>query len=166
MRVTIVLVAAILIAALGFVMLWRDGIESESTKSSKTNREVALACTTDMATQYHIHPILRIIVNGNEQLVPADIGVRSTCMNALHTHDMVGTIHVESPEQRDFTLGDFFAVWEQPFSKDKLLSYVADENRHIRVTVNGKEVDTYENTLLKDGDQIVISYESLAGESL
>lgn len=127
--------------------------------SDRTNREIAFICTSDMATQFHIHPHLEILIDGEQQSIPADIGVKPACMNALHTHDASGTLHVESPEKRDFTLADFFAVWGQTFSKDQVLQSAVDGTHHIRVTVNGTETDTYENTILRDKDQIVISYE-------
>lgn len=40
--------------------------------------------------------------------------------NPIHTHDDTGIIHIESPVKRDFTLADFFAVWNKPFSKDQI----------------------------------------------
>ncbi len=127
--------------------------------SSKTSREVALSCTTDMATQFHIHPVLKIIVNGQNQEVPANIGVKPNCMNSLHTHDNSGLIHVESPEKKDFTIGDFFAVWNETYNKDQILDYKTDENHSIRQTVNGQEVQYFENTILQDTDEIIIYYE-------
>lgn len=161
MKAGIFAVIGISVLVLGAAMFGRTTSTNSEVQSGKSNREVALTCTTDMATEFHIHPILEIIANGEKQTIPADIGIRQGCMNALHTHDMVGTIHVESPEKRDFTLGDFFAVWEQPFSKNKILSYVADETHRIRVSVNGVDVDTFENTVLEDGDRIIISYEPI-----
>jgi len=131
---------------------------SRNAAQSRTTREVALACTTDMATQFHIHPHLAIIINGQPQLIPANIGITATCLSALHTHDTSGTIHVESPEQRDFTLGDFFAVWHQPFNQNQILDYKADQNHVILETVNGTAVQSFEQTILHDGDQIVITY--------
>lgn len=127
-------------------------------RTNRTNREVALVCTSDMATQFHIHPHLTIMINGQAQAIPANIGIQPGCMNALHTHDNTGTIHVESPEQRDFTLADWFTVWGKPFDKDHILAASVDASSTIQVTINGKEVDTFENTILKDGEQIVISY--------
>ncbi len=135
--------------------------EQESVKTARTNREVALTCTTDMATEFHIHPTLEIIVNGEKQEIPPNIGVLPNCMNALHTHDAVGTIHVESPERRDFTLADFFAVWGKPFTSEEILGFKTDESHQIKVLVDGVEVDTYENTMLKDKEKIVISYEAI-----
>lgn len=125
-----------------------------------TSREVALRSTTDMATEYHIHPELSIFVNGTEVPVPLNLGVKATGMTAIHTHDEKGVIHVEAPIQKDFTLGDFFAVWGKDFSSTKLLDNVVSENTQIVVTVNGQKVDTYENTILRDKDKIVISYQS------
>ncbi len=129
------------------------------SSSSKTNRQVALSCTTDMATQFHIHPHLEIIINGQTQEIPANIGIGISCMNALHTHDNSGTIHVESPEKRDFTLADFFAVWNKTYNKNQILDYKVDQAHVIREAANGREVKDYQNTILRDNDQIVISYE-------
>lgn len=127
--------------------------------STLSTRELATLCDREMAGGYHIHPTLQIVANGEPVSVPTNIGVGPTCMTVLHTHTPDGLIHVESPEQRDFTLGDFFAVWQQPFSKDEVLTYKTDVSSRIRVTVNGTEVGTYENTVLKEGDKIVIYYE-------
>lgn len=126
---------------------------------SKTNREVALACTTDMATRFHIHPNLEIVINGEKQVIPANIGIKADCMNALHTHGTSGEIHVESPQKRDFTLADLFAVWDKTYSRDQIFDFKADEQYTIRETVNGQEVEEYENTVLRDKDEIVIFYE-------
>ena len=80
-------------------------------------------------------------------------------MNPLHTHDSSGKIHVESPEKRDFTLADLFAVWKKIFTKDQILDYKADQTHFIRETVNGAETKDYQNTVLHDGDNIIIYYE-------
>ncbi len=127
-----------------------------SHTSSKTSREVALTCTTEMATKFHIHPTLEIDINGKSIPIPASIGIANGCMNPLHTHDDGGLIHVESPEKRDFTLGDIFAVWKKPFTKNQIFDYKADFTHTIHVKVNDKEVDTYENTVVHDNDRIVI----------
>ena len=133
-------------------------LASKSSTSSKTNREVALTCTTDMATQFHIHPNLKIMINGQKQEIPTNIGVKTNCMNSLHTHDNSGVIHVESPEKRDFTLADFFAVWNKAYNKNQILDYKVDDNHLISQTVNGIEVQDYESTILRDNDKIVIYY--------
>ena len=157
MKTAVAIVFGISALILLFVMFTRG--EQESVKTERTTREVALTCTTDMATEFHIHPTLEIVVNGQIQEIPPNIGVLPNCMNALHTHDAVGTIHVESPERRDFTLADFFAVWGQAFTNEEILEFKTDETHRIKVLVDGVEVDTYENTVLKDKEKIIISYE-------
>lgn len=143
------------------VVVWLAVTAPKRAPSSITTREVALTCTTDMATQFHIHSNLKIVINGTPQDIPSGIGVTPTCMNSLHTHDAVGTIHVESPEKRDFTLADFFAVWGKTFTATTILDHTTDATHVILVTVNGKSVTTYENTILNDHDDIVISYEEV-----
>ena len=127
---------------------------------TKTSREMALTCTTDMATKFHIHPILKILIGGTEQTIPTNIGINALCMNSIHTHDTSGALHVESPVKKDFTLGDFFAVWAKEFNRNQILDYKTDDVHTITVTVNGKLVDTYENTEIKDKDNIVIEYKA------
>ncbi len=132
----------------------------ENTKTTRTNREIAMSCTTDMATKFHIHSLLAIVINGQKQDIPTNVGIDAEgCMHPLHTHDAMGKIHIESPETRDFTLGDLFAVWGKPFDATHIMDAVADGTHSIRVQVNGTNVDTYENTVFHDGDQIGISYE-------
>lgn len=157
MKTAVAIVFGISALILFFVLFTRG--EQASVKTERTTREVALTCTTDMATEFHIHPTLEIVVNGEKQEIPPNIGVLPNCMNALHTHDAVGTIHVESPERRDFTLADFFAVWGKPFTNEEILEFKTDETHRIKVLVDGVEVDTYENTVLKDKEKIIISYE-------
>ena len=143
------------------LIIWGSTAYQKSVISqyeTKTSREVALTCTTDMATKFHIHPILKIIVGGVEQKIPANIGVSALCMNSIHTHDSSGTLHVESPAKKDFTVGDFFAVWGKEFNQSQILDYKTDNTNTIITTVNDKSVDTYENTIMNDGDKIIIEY--------
>ncbi len=159
-----------IIGTIGFIVLALGGVllfgkfqaqPKAVVASTLTTRQIALTCTTDMATQFHIHPNVQIMVNGKQQVIPANLGIGATCMTSIHTHDTTGKIHIESPEKRDFTLGDFFAVWKQNFSSTQLLSNTTDATHSIKVTLNGKEVSTYENTVMNDGDNIVISYEPI-----
>ncbi len=126
---------------------------------SKTNRELVLTCTTEMATQFHIHPNLEIIINGQKQEIPTNIGITVDCMDAIHTHDNTGKIHVESPEKRNFTLADFFALWNKTYNKNQIFDYKVDDTHIIRQTINGQETQDYENTVLRDNDQVIIYYE-------
>lgn len=159
----ILLPLILLVLGAGLVFAFRSPSQQSLglIETERTTREVALACDPEMAEGFHIHPILEIVVNGESVPIPENIGIRETCMTVLHTHTPDGVIHVESPEKRDFTLADFFAVWEKPFTKDEILSYQADATHKIIVTVDGVEVDTFENTVLRDAERIVIRYEAI-----
>lgn len=161
MKKTIVIIIGIVVLIAG-LMYWSGAAKRKERADleNMTSREVALRSTTDMATEYHIHPELSIFVNGTEVPVPLNLGVKATGMTAIHTHGEKGIIHVEAPIKKDFTLGDFFAVWGKDFSSTKLLDNVVSENTEIVVTVNGQKVDTYENTVVRDKDKIVIIYQS------
>ena len=88
-----------------------------------------ISCQTSEQTLFHIHAHLAIFVNSKARQVPAGIGVpgaqpqqtpngpfiaAGTCFYWLHTHAADGIIHIESPVQRTYTLGDFFDEWGQP----------------------------------------------------
>ena|SRR3989338_876558 len=126
-----------------------------------TTRELAFSCTTDAATQFHIHPSLSIVADGKKLEIPANVGVSPACLHPLHTHDNTGEVHVESPEPRDFTLGDFFAVWEKPLSRTQVLDYVATSTHEIVMTVDGQPNAEFENLVLKDKQQIVLEYKKM-----
>ena len=88
-----------------------------------------ISCQTGEQTLFHIHAHLAIFVNGQARQVPAAIGIpgaqaqetpngpfiaTGTCFYWLHTHAADGIIHIESPVQRTYTLGEFFDEWGQP----------------------------------------------------
>ena len=63
-------------------------------------------------TQTHYHVGLQILYQGNPINIPSDVGRLTTCFYWLHMHaESPGVIHIESPKNRTFTLGDFFKVW-------------------------------------------------------
>jgi hypothetical protein len=76
---------------------------------------------------FHIHAHLTVFFDGRGQQIPAGVGIGApvgvqqtpqgpfaasgACFSWLHTHAADGIIHIESPVQRVYTLGDFFDVW-------------------------------------------------------
>jgi hypothetical protein len=86
-------------------------------------------CEAEEKVEYHIHTHLAVFVNGAERPVPAGIGIvppkiqntpdgpfaggGARCFYWLHTHTIDGIIHVESPTEAVYTLGQFFALWGQ-----------------------------------------------------
>jgi len=106
-----------------------------STATAATGQPVnGISCQANEQTLFHIHAHLTIFVNGSPRQVPAGIGIpgaqatstpngpfiqSGTCFYWLHTHAPDGIIHIESPVQRTFTLGDFFDIWGQPLGADR-----------------------------------------------
>jgi hypothetical protein len=97
---------------------------------SSGNAVKGITCDGAEQVAFHIHAHLAVFVDGGARLIPAGIGIPPpqqvtetqagpfvtgvSCFFWLHTHDLSGVIHIESPRPRAFTLGDFFDVWGQP----------------------------------------------------
>jgi hypothetical protein len=107
-----------------------------------------IKCERTEQVLFHIHAHLTIFVNGKARLVPYGIGIApplqgqnttlgpfvtsGNCFAWLHTHTNDGIIHIESPIQRTYTLGNFFDVWNQPLGPDQ----VGPAHGHVTVFVN------------------------------
>ena len=50
------------------------------------------------------------------QTIPNNVGLSSSCTRPLHTHDDTGTIHVETNQNVNYTIGDFFLIWGKVFN--------------------------------------------------
>lgn len=108
-----------------------------------------ITCAPSEQLAFHDHSRLTIFVNGHSEAIPAGVGfadpqvVQSSkgpvvgagaCVAWLHTHTTDGIIHLESPIQRAFTLGNFFDVWGQPLSKTQL----GPLHGNVTAIVNGR----------------------------
>jgi hypothetical protein len=108
----------------------------------------------------HFHPLLEIYVRGQPVEVPTNIGIDPAqppqLMAGLHTHDTTGTIHNEAGTGS--TLGQFFAIWGIPFSRDRLGPYEATGEEKVRLWVDGTPSDAYGDLKLEDGQEIVVTF--------
>ena len=108
-----------------------------------------IQCGATEQLAYHIHAHLTVFVNGTERALPGGIGIPGStvvptsegpvanggsCIYWLHTHAPDGIIHVESPTQRIYTLGNFFDEWHQPLTDNQ----VAGATGKVTAFVNGK----------------------------
>src|SRR4029453_11745206 len=111
-------------------------------------------------TAVHIHQHLDLFVDGREVPVPAGIGIDPAVGYApLHTHDASGVIHVESPTDRTYTLGDFFAVWGVRLTPSCLGGYCAGGGRQLRVYVDGRAYPGDPTTLaLAAHQELVVAF--------
>jgi hypothetical protein len=127
-----------------------------------------ISCDALESTLFHIHVHLAIFVNSQEQQVPYGVGVGQpwqiadtsvgpfvedgSCFYWLHTHTQDGVVHIESPIRRTFTLGDFFAIWQQPLSgtqvgpaQGAVIAYLNGD----RVTTNPSEIPLTSHALIQ-----------------
>jgi hypothetical protein len=107
-----------------------DGIEGSSREMLKV----------------HVHAHLALFNKGQQIAIPYGIGIvkpfqanngfvgMGQGIYWLHTHDATGIIHVESPDDRTYTLGQFFDIWGQPLTS----SEVAGLKGTVRAFVDGK----------------------------
>lgn len=81
----------------------------------------------------------------------------------MHTHDDTGVIHIESPEDRNFTIGEFFDIWGQTFDNSQIFDNIAGENINnaLNVYINGKKVNAgtdFRQIPINAHDKITIVY--------
>lgn len=95
-----------------------------------------ISCQNSEQTLFHVHAHLAIFVDGKPRQIPLGVGIApprqeqqapngpfvasGACFSWLHTHAADGIIHIESPVQRTFTLGQFFDVWRQALTPDQV----------------------------------------------
>jgi hypothetical protein len=109
----------------------------------------------------HIHQHLDLFVNGKHVAVPASVGFPQdqSFIAALHTHDGRGVIHVESPEKRDFYLGEFFGVWGVRLNEKCIGGDCARGTKQLRAYVNGEEFKgDPRDIVLKPHEEIVLAF--------
>jgi hypothetical protein len=100
---------------------------------------------------YHIHAHLAMYINGTAKLLPYGVGIvppyqlqqiptggsfvaGGSKFYWLHTHDETGVIHIETPAQHTYTLGNFFDLWGQPLSTTQ----IGPNKGKITAFVNGQ----------------------------
>jgi hypothetical protein len=108
-------------------------IAPASTTGTATVDGIQCGSTEQLA--YHIHAHLAAFFNGQSRALPGGIGIPGSqvvpsqqgpvanggqCIYWLHTHAPDGVIHIESPTQRIYTLGNFFDIWQQPLSANQV----------------------------------------------
>jgi hypothetical protein len=113
------------------------------------------ACLGTESLFLHIHPWLQIIINGKNVTIPAGIGIKnpvqiatyngepefsggaSTCYEPVHTHDDSGLIHIESPTNVNYTLGEFFTDWSLTYQ------YAIVNGAHEPIVLNQTDILGY-----------------------
>jgi len=127
----------------------QNGAAVAPASTTQTGTVNGIQCGSKEELAYHIHAHLTVFDNGQARSVPGGIGIPGSqvvqttegpvasggqCIYWLHTHAPDGVIHIESPTQRIYSLGDFFDEWHQPLSATQ----VGDVKGKVSAIVNGK----------------------------
>lgn len=154
---TLLLVVVFAVGLLGYGNFF-SGATKPPDKGGK-DRVPCINSLLPIPPEYHIHPHLKIVIDGTEVPVPANIGLSIVgCERVVHTHDRTGQIHIEPNEYYPYALGDFFWVWDKTFSKTQILDKVVDAEHEVVMTVDGAPSEEYGDLVLRDKQEIVIEY--------
>ena len=140
---------------------------ANTAKLQQRLRAIGLAPLTEEGQVLHIHQHLDIFVNGKPVEVPGDLGIGDGFISDLHTHASypAGIIHVESPTEARFSLGQFFAVWGVPLSATTIGSLREQGDKQLKAWVDGKPVTADPTRIvLAEHQQIVLAYGTPAQE--
>ena len=114
----------------------------------------------------HIHPVVRVVVNGEPIPIPDDIGTAADgrSHSPIHRHPGDEVLHAEGVEDGRFTLGQFMQVWGVELSRHRLGPYRAQGDRRVTVLAKWKgakrfqQVNDFAGLELGDGDEVYIVY--------
>jgi hypothetical protein len=104
---------------------------------------------------FHIHAHLDLYVKGKKVTLPAGVGfLPDGELTSLHTHAPDGIIHIESPVNRQYSLGQVFGEWGVWLSARR----IGDDRGKVRWWVDGKPMTgNPADLLLKAHQEIAIA---------
>jgi hypothetical protein len=97
-------------------------------------------------TATHTHTLVRVVVDGRSEVVPAGIGIdtRAGVLAAVHTHENLGVVHVESPRAGDhYRLGQFLTLWGVGSDDSSLCAHFVHGPCTVRVSVVDPSPEDY-----------------------
>lgn len=157
-RLIFLLVVTALLSSISIITLYSKNV------ASGQNPEIdGIKCDKTEHFNFHYHAHLSIFVNGSSYLVPGGIGIRlPDCIYWLHTHDDSGIIHIESPQNHTFNLGQFFDTWGQKFNNTQLFGFNTGNStdRNLTVYLNGTAVKQglFSEIPIFNHEDIVVTY--------
>ena len=135
---------------------------SEIYNSSTDPDPISKDCLDHDGLARHDHAVLKIFINGEQEMIPANIGIMTEIcnqqgeeMHAVHTHDSTGRLHIESNEPIDIPIGVFFDIWGQHFDETGIFEYRVNSTHELVMTVGNNTVDSYDNYLLVNTSDII-----------
>jgi cyclophilin family peptidyl-prolyl cis-trans isomerase len=157
------------------------GVKATDLAGNSTTQTVNVDVLRPLpAPTAHLHADLSIFVNGTLVNLPDKLGLSATAQiafphiegtdNRIHVHPIDGT---NATPPSPITLGDFFNTWRTnagvpgnnpnaTFSSTSLMgNNVVAGTSVVRMYVNGKLNTEYENYVLRDEDDITLTFETV-----
>ena len=135
---------------------------SDSYNSSTEPDPISQDCLNHSGLARHDHAVLKIFINGDEEPIPANVGILTDIcnkdgeeMHAVHTHDSSGRLHIESNEDIDIPIGVFFDIWGHHFDENGIFNYTVNETHELIMTVGGQQINQYDDYLLVNTSDII-----------
>jgi hypothetical protein len=157
--------AVLIIAVIAFLAIGSGGASSTSVLKLASTAHPATGQTVDGLTcgqetvQVHYHEYIEMYANGKQVNLPAGIGIVSpsgdanggltsngstVCLYPLHVHpNDQNVVHIESPTNAQYYLGQFFDIFGEPLSATKVAGYTADASHKLvyeTISENGTPV--------------------------
>jgi len=136
------------------LLVWGASLRGDASMRMFPGTSVACLPNGHQQLAIHIHPRLSITVDGEAEVIPANVGIVGNCMSEIHTHDTSGELHVETATMERFEIiqfKHFFDVWGQDVER---------EGYDLQILVNGEPVDSVDDVPLRDRDVIEMIYTS------
>ena len=134
----------------------------QSYNSSNDPDPISQDCLNHDGLARHDHATLQIFINGEQELIPANVGIMTDIcnqegeeMHAVHTHDSSGRLHIESNEDIDIPIGVFFDIWGYHFDETGIFEYRVNSTHELIMTVGGQQINEYDDYLLVNTSEII-----------
>ena len=112
----------------------------------------------------HWHPKLEVYIKGEKQEFTDSIGLGAVHQE-MHTHAQDykdGVVHMEMQglvTKKETRIGRFFEIWGKKFNSSQIFESKNSTSSAVKMLVNGKTNNDFENYQMRNGDKIEIKYE-------
>ena len=154
-----VIVGAVLLVGAAVVIIVSSMNQPTNSSAGSPVDDIQCQSGEQLAVHYHAH--LSIVVDGNETLVPAGVGIDNTnqCLYWMHTHQADGVIHIEAPKSaasRKFTLGNLFDIWHKKLDSTHVGDTALTSSQKLEMWVDGKRYDGNPRAIVLGAHTLVV----------
>ncbi|MGI0047638.1 MAG: hypothetical protein ACREBB_10705 [Nitrosotalea sp.] len=148
-----IIAIAIIIAVVATLVVVVYVLNQTPVSSSQAAIIDGIMCDDARYDNFHINAHLNVFIDGQPYVVPEKIGVvNNTCLYWINTSDTTGIIHIETPNDEQFTLNQLFDIWKATGSS-------LPSHGTPTIYMNGQQMTSNLNdTVIKSHDEITVVY--------